>query len=139
MLSDAQLEESMESLHAKLKSSRRTLAASYIAWSLVSFGIMAGGLLLLWFGPNSFIDRILGVRQVNMTTTMVLWWLAVVGVAVVGGAMGVQAITGKVRLAHHWKHRVMELEMRLQEVELEKKRRIPTAEPPGSARFKPNF
>jgi hypothetical protein len=128
MLSDDELAESRGSLHAKLSSARRSLVLAYSAGALLSLGLVAAGLVLLWFGPQVFLDRILGVRQTNSITTMALWWIVVVAVAVVGGAMGVQVLSGKLRYARHWKHRVEELALRLRDVETEHHRRAASAE-----------
>lgn len=129
-LTDAQLAESLRSLRAKLHSSRRTLVFAYIAGTTVSLVLISIGLILLWYGPQSFLDRILGLRQSNSVTTMLMWWIAVVSVAAFGGAMGIQVLSGKLRYARHWKHRVEELELRLQDVETEQERRVPGSVPP---------
>jgi uncharacterized membrane protein YidH (DUF202 family) len=127
ILTDAELDTSIASLTKKLHAAERKLFTVYLAWGMVSVAIVIGGLVLLWIGPNVFVDRILGVTKRNNTVSMGFWWVAVIGVTVVGGAMGDQVLRGKLRLARNWKHRVDEVSVRLRDAESVKRRRQSTA------------
>lgn len=123
LLTDEELAQSIESLTVKLRSAERNLAAVYMAWAGVSVVLLVVGLILLWYGPTVFLDRVLGVTDSNNTLVMAFWWIAVVAVAVFGGAMGDQVLRRKLRLARNWRHRVDELTMRLRDAESVKQRR----------------
>jgi hypothetical protein len=122
-LTNEELGESIRSLHEKLRAARRTRVVAYVAGATFSLLLVTLGLILLWYGPYAFLDRVLGLRRVNTITSMALWWGSVVSVAVFGGAMGIQTLSGKLRYARHWKHRVDELTIRLHEAEREQQRR----------------
>lgn len=122
-LSDAQLDEAIASLHAKLHSARRALWYAQFAAMAFTLALLAVGFVLLWFGPSSYLGAIFGLKGAGKSTGVWLWWVVIVAIAVVGGAFGDQLLRGRLRLARGWHHRVDELELRLHDAESIKSRR----------------
>lgn len=124
-LDHAELAASIASLELKLLSSKRSLMVAQTAGVLlVTFVVVLGG-LLLYFGPSPFLQHVFHNSESLVATTydVVLWWLALVVLAVFGGIFGDQLLRGRLRLSRGWKHRVAELSRRLDDAQRERLRR----------------
>lgn len=124
-LDHAELAASIASLELKLLSSKRALVAAQTAGALlVTFVVVLGG-ALLYFGPSPFLQHVFHNSESLVATTydVVLWWLALVVLAVIGGLIGDQLLRGRLRLARGWKHRVADLSRRLEDAQRVRQRR----------------
>jgi len=124
-LNNKELEASIASLERKLHSARRSLVATQVAGAVVTLVILTLGGILLWFGPTPFLENVFGRGGSVKATTydVFVWWLAVIVLAVLGGASGDQLVRGRMRLARGWKTRVMELSRRLDDARRVQERR----------------
>jgi len=117
ILADDELAASIVSLHRKLGFARRGLLAAHVAGTLITIVVLGAGFALLWAGPAPFFERFLGPTYVTTTFDAIAWWLVLLLLAILGGTFGDQLLRGKLRLVHHWRHRVRELERRIAEAE----------------------
>ena len=117
MLTDDELDHSIESLHRKLRSARRSLLLSHAAGASLTVVVVGLGFALLWAGPAPFFERFLGHGYKTSIFDAVAWWLSLLLLAILGGAFGDQLLRGKARLVRGWRHRVHDLERRLSEAE----------------------
>jgi hypothetical protein len=122
-LSTAALEHSIESLRRKLRSAQYALLVARIGGALLTLGLLVTGFVLLWSGPEPFLERLVGSRTIVTTYDVFLWWCVVIVVCVVGGAFGDQLLRGRLRMARGWRHRVDEVRHRLEHAEAEQRRR----------------
>lgn len=122
-LSEADLDESIRSLHRKLHSSRRALRYAQLAGIAFTLALLGAGFVLLWFGPYSWLGALFGLKGATKSTGVWMWWVIIITIAVVGGAFGDQLLRGRLRLARAWRLRVDELELRLHDAESIKSRR----------------
>jgi len=122
-LSDAQLDEAIASLNAKLHSARRALLMAQLAGLAFTLALLVAGFVLLWFGPYTYLGSLFGWQGASKSTGVWLWWVVIIAIAVVGGAFGDQLLRGRLRLSRGWRYRVDELELRLHDAESIKSRR----------------
>jgi len=124
-LSRAELAASIESLERKVRSAQRTLHATQVAGAAITLLLLSLGGILLWFGPSPFLENVFGHGGSLKATSydVFVWWLAVIVLAVFGGAFGDQLLRGKLRLARGWKARVAELTRRLEDARHVQRRR----------------
>ena len=116
-LTDDELADAIQTLQRKLHSARRSLVVADVAGGVLTLVIIVLGFIVLWAGPEPFLEKIAGQRRVATTYDIFLWWLALIVLAVLGGAFGDQVLRGRLRLARGWRHRVHHLERRLQDAE----------------------
>ncbi|MBI3568595.1 MAG: hypothetical protein HY084_10410 [Gemmatimonadetes bacterium] len=116
-LTERELAASIDSLERKLRSARRSLLAAQLAGALITLVVLALGGILLWFGPTPFLENVFGHGGSLKATTydVFVWWLAVIVLAVMGGAFGDQMLRGRLRMARGWKSRVADLTRRLED------------------------
>jgi hypothetical protein len=117
VLTNAELTASIAALERKLISARRSLFATHAAGAVITIVLLSLGVILLWFGPSPFLENVFG-QGGTLTATMYdvfVWWLAVLVLAVMGGAFGDQMLRGRLRLARGWKSRVADLSRRLED------------------------
>ena len=123
-LRDDALTRSIAALHHKLRSARRSLLVTHLVGATLTLFVLGAGFAVLWAGPTQFMERFLGPTYTVTVLDVAAWWLALLVLAIVGGAFGDQLLRGKLRLARRWRHRVHELERRLAEAEEEQQRRL---------------
>ncbi len=116
-LTDAELRDAIASLERKLHSAKRALLVATVAGWTLTAGILALGFFLLWIGPTPFLQRMLGRGGVATTYDVVAWWIAILILAVLGGAFADQLVRGRLRLARGWRARVAELTSRLHDAQ----------------------
>jgi hypothetical protein len=66
---------------------------------------------------------VFGHARIATTYDVMLWWFAVIVLAILVVITGDQILRGRLRLARGWKHRVDELDRRIADAERELKRR----------------
>ena len=125
-LRDDELAVSIVSLRRKRRSARRSYAAAQFAGIALTLVLIALTATVLWYGPEPFIERVFGHVRVATTYDVFAWWLAVIVLAILGGTFGDQLLRGRLRLAHGWKHRLIEVDRRLADAEHEQRRRTPS-------------
>lgn len=124
-LTDEALDHAIRTLRAKLYSARRTLRITRLACAVLAAAIFGAGFTLLWAGPAPFFERFLSNGHVTTTYDATVWWIALLALAIVGGAFGDQILRGRLRLIRGWAHRVHELQERLAHAETVRERRLP--------------
>ncbi len=123
-LTDAELAHSIDSLDRKLRSAKQAYLVAQVAGVSLTIAVLALGFALLYFGPTPFMERVFGQSTPATTYDVFLWWLAVLVLAVAGGAFGDQVLRGRQRMVRGWKYRVAELERRLEDAESVRQRRL---------------
>lgn len=126
-LEAAELERSIASLSRKLRSARNALLVTRLGGALLAIALSVTGFVLLWLGPEPFLERVVGARTIATSYDLILWWSVVIVVCVIGGAYGDHLLRGRARLARGWRHRVEELRQRLEHAEAEQQNRRTTA------------
>lgn len=124
-LTRAELAASIGLLERKVRSAKRSLHATQVAGGAMALVILSLGGILLWFGPSPFLENVFG-RGGSLKATsydVFVWWLAVIVLAVLGGAVGDQLLHGKLQLVRGWKFRVAELTRRLEHARHVQRRR----------------
>ena len=116
-LTDVELAASIVSLHRKLRFARRGLLLAHAAGATLTLVVLGAGFTLLRAGPAPFFERFLGREHVTTTFDAIAWWLVLLLLAILGGTFGDQLLRGKLRLVHHWRHRVRDLERRIDDAE----------------------
>jgi hypothetical protein len=124
-LTEDELAASIMSLHRKLRFARRGLLVAHVAGASMTVAVLSAGFALLWAGPAPFFERFLGPAYVTTTFDVIAWWLVLLLLAILGGTFGDQLLRGKLRIVHHWRHRVRELERRIAEAEGIRRARTP--------------
>ena len=124
-LGDDELADSIVSLRRKRHSAQRSYATAQFAGIALTIVLIALTATVLWYGPEPFIERVFGHARIATTYDVFAWWLAVIVLAIIGGTFGDQLLRGRLRLAHGWKRRLIELDRRLADVEHEQQRRTP--------------
>ena len=124
-LSDDELAVSIVSLRRKRHSARRSYVAAQFAGIALTLVLVALTATVLWYGPEPFFERVFRRGRVATTYDFLTWWIVVLVLAILGGTFGDQLLRGRLRLAHGWKHRLMELDRRLDDAEHEQRRRTP--------------
>ncbi len=124
-LKDDELALAIVSLKRKQHSARRSYAAAQLAGISLTLVLIALTATVLWYGPEPFIERVFGHARIATTYDVFAWWLAVIVLAILGGVFGDQLLRGRLRLAHGWKNRLIELDRRLDDAEHEQRRRTP--------------
>jgi len=126
LLGDDELARAIDSLTRKLHSARRmlTIAASarYGFYALIAIG----GISILGLLPLPFRELAEGQRALATTWDVFAWWMAILALASVLGAVMTQSSRRRRRRAMGWRSRVDDLERRLehaQRVLAERKRR----------------
>lgn len=122
-LSDDALSASLARLRRKLHAARRLLFVAHVTGATMTFFVIGAGFAVFWAGPSQFFERFMGPEYPVTVLDVAAWWLVLVGLAVVGGAFGVQLLRGKLRLVRRRRHRVHELARRIVEAEAEQQRR----------------
>jgi hypothetical protein len=123
LLSDDELSRAVDSLKRKLHSARRMLALANGA-RIVFFAAMLGlGFAFLALGPAPFLELIEGQRDLATPWDVFVWWAVILAIVSFGGALLVQAARRRRRQATGWKHRVEELDRRLDQARDEQNRR----------------
>jgi len=117
LLSDDELARAIQTLRRKAHSVRRARLAANVAGATLTVAILAAGFVLLWAGPAPFLERLTGQRTLATPWHIVLWWLGVLLLAAVGGALGDQLLRGRLRMVRGWSHKLHDLERRLAEAE----------------------
>ncbi|MFI5312019.1 MAG: hypothetical protein ACHQQ3_12340 [Gemmatimonadales bacterium] len=116
-LTDGDLAATIASLHRKLRSARRSLLLAHAAGASLTVVVLGAGFAVLSLGPAPFFERFLGQQHVTTTIDAAVWWIVILFLAILGGAVGDQALRGKLRVVRGWRHRVHDLSRRLAEAE----------------------
>jgi hypothetical protein len=124
-LADDELALSVDSLRRKRQSARRSYTVAHLAGIALTVVLVALTATVLWYGPEPFIEHVFGHARIATTYDIIVWWFAVIVLAILGGTFGDQLLRGRLRLAHGWKHRLTELDRRLADAEHEQRRRTP--------------
>lgn len=124
-LNDDELALAIESLKLKQHSAQRSYAAAHLAGIALTVVLIALTAIVLWYGPEPFFERVFRRAHVATTYDFLVWWIVVLVLAILGGTFGDQLLRGRLRLAHGWKHRLIELDRRLADAEHEQRRRTP--------------
>lgn len=122
-LTDRELADSIASLDRKVRSARQAYLAARIAGIALTATVLGLGFALLYFGPAPFLERVFGKSTPATTYDVFLWWIAILVLAVAGGAFGDQVLRGRERIVRGWKYRVAELTRRLEDAEAVQRRR----------------
>lgn len=113
LLDDDELARAIDSLTRKLHSAQRMLtlatAARYGFYALIA----VGGLAILALVPLPFRELADGQRALATTWDVFAWWMAVIALASVLGAVATQASRKRRRRAKGWQSRVEDLGRRL--------------------------
>jgi hypothetical protein len=123
LLSDEELARVIATLRRKVHSVRRARLAANVAGAALTVAVLTAGFVLLWAGPAPFLERLTGQRTLATPWHLVLWWLGVLLLAAVGGALGDQILRRRLRVVRGWSHKLHELERRLAEAESVRHRR----------------
>jgi hypothetical protein len=126
-LTDGELAEAISSLDRKVRSARRAYFVAQIAGIALTVAVLGLGFTLLYFGPSPFLERVFGKSTPATTYDVFVWWLAVLVLAVAGGAFGDQVLRGRQRTVRGWKYRLAELTRRLEDAETVRRRRATEA------------
>jgi hypothetical protein len=116
-LTDDELASALVALHRKRRFARRGLLLAHVAGASLTLVLLGAGFVLLLAGPAPFFERFLGREYVTTTYDIIAWWLVLLLLAILGGTFGDQLLRGKLRLLHHWRRRVQELERRIGDAE----------------------
>jgi len=127
-LTDSELAESIASLVRKVRSARQAYLVARLAGIALTITVLGLGFTLLYFGPTSFLERVFGKSAPATTYDVFLWWIAVLVLAVAGGAFGDQVLRGRQRTVRGWKYRLAELTRRLEDAEAVQRRRATEAQ-----------
>lgn len=122
-LTDGELADSISTLDRKLRSARQAYLVARVAGIVMTAIVLCLGFTLLYFGPSPFLERVFGKSTPATTYDVFLWWIAVLVLAVAGGAFGDQVLRGRQRTVRGWKYRVAELTRRLEDAEAVQRRR----------------
>lgn len=122
-LNDDELALSVASLRRKQHSARRSYAAAHLAGIALTIVLIGLTATVLWYGPEPFFERVFRRGRAATTYDFLVWWIVVLVLAILGGTFGDQLLRGRLRLAHGWKHRLIELDRRLDDAEHEQRRR----------------
>jgi hypothetical protein len=123
-LGDAALSQSVASLRRKLRSVRAALLTARLTGAALLLAIVAAGFTLLWVGPEPFLARIFQGGDVVTVPELLVWWAVVIGAALFGGIAGTRLVLRRLRVVRAWKHRVSQVERRLESAEAEARRRV---------------
>lgn len=123
LLTDEELERSIDSLSRKLRSARRMLVLA-TAWrvTLVA-GLAIAGIGLMTLGPAPIVDFLERRRTLVTTWDVFAWWFGGIALISVAGAFALTAIRDRRRRATGWRHRVHDLTRRLEHAEGEQRTR----------------
>jgi hypothetical protein len=124
-LDDAALVQSIGSLRRKRQSVRASLRTARLAGGTLLLLIVAGGFTLLWVGPEPFLSRIFQDGDAVTVPELLAWWGVVIGAALFGGIVSARLFQHRLHVVRAWKHRVDDIERRLDDAESEAKRRSP--------------
>jgi hypothetical protein len=122
-LTDRELADAIASLGRKTRSARQAYLVAQLAGIGLTAIVLGLGFTLLYFGPTPFFERVFGKSVPATTYDVLLWWIAVIVLAVIGAAFGDQVLRGRQRTARGWKYRVVELTRRLEDAESVRRRR----------------
>ena len=126
-LTDGELADAIASLDRKVRSARQAYLVAQLAGIALTATVLGLGFTLLYFGPTPFLERVFGKSTPATTYDVFLWWIAILVLAVAGGAFGDQVLRGRQRTVRGWKYRVAELRRRLEDAEAVQRRRATEA------------
>ena len=122
-LDDAALADSIGSLRRKRQSVRMSLRTARLAGAALLVVAVAVGFTLLWMGPAPFLARIFQDGAAVTVPELLSWWAAGIAVALFAGAVSTRLFQHRLHVVRGWKHRVQEIEQRLEHAEAEARRR----------------
>ena len=111
-----------------MHSARQAYLVARLAGIALTMTVLGLGFTLLYFGPTPFLERVFGKSAPATTYDVFLWWIAVLVLAVAGGAFGDQVLRGRQRTVRGWKYRLAELTRRLEDAEAVQRRRATEAQ-----------
>lgn len=115
LLDDDELARAIDSLTRKLHAARRRFVVATGVRVALYAAAAVSGLALLGLGPAPIVAYFRKSRQLVTAWDVAAWWLAVIGVTAITGALLAQAVRQRRRQAAGWRHRVDDLAHRLAE------------------------
>ena len=122
-LNNDELARAIHSLGRKLRSVRAALRGARIAGVTSLAFIMAAGFTLLWVGPSPFLGRIFENGDVVTVPVLLGWWGTVIAASLFVGIVSYRLFAHRMNVVRGWKHKVHDLERRLEHAESEARKR----------------
>jgi hypothetical protein len=122
LLDSQGLVEAIHVLSLKRRSAYIELMRAHLLGAGTSAAVIFVALLILWFGPASFLDTLKG-RGIATVWDMAVWWLVLAPLAVIAAGFSTISLARRLREVQGWRVRAGEVSRRLGDARMELRRR----------------